>query len=386
MPVEKTALWLLNSGIQNESTNPALHGGVHGWYDVPNRSYPFLYSEITGYALSTFVFLYRVTGQRIWLNKAEAAGKWLIRSALHESGGILTRHYFDGDGQTSQYSFKGGWLYAFDTAMAGYGLVQIQREKPRKEFSDALQKIFHFFESTLKKKKGIYFPYYETGNKNPGENSEKWSDESGAFHAKLALFFIDYYRLTGKKESRAAALDLLNQTLKLQKRDGRFVTRKMDDSTLLHPHAYALEGLVYGGWHLKQKKYLDAAWRGLDWAKKAISKNGFVCALYDGKRFLDFERVDVISQILRVGALSFAIKKGSTPIAQPLLKKVRERLLYYQFVQEGQQNGAFLYGSDEDRRIKLHLNSWVSMFALQAIWMYEAYVIKKEPLNLESLV
>lgn len=43
--------WVMMSGIQSTT------GGVHGWLDGETRRGGFLYTEITGYAISLFVDL-----------------------------------------------------------------------------------------------------------------------------------------------------------------------------------------------------------------------------------------------------------------------------------------------------------------------------------------
>ncbi len=49
-PVQDAGQWLAESGIQSKSRNPVMTGGVSAWYEIHLRRYPFLYSEITGYA------------------------------------------------------------------------------------------------------------------------------------------------------------------------------------------------------------------------------------------------------------------------------------------------------------------------------------------------
>jgi len=354
-----TARWLSTSGIQNQSSKKALRGGVSAWYDIHHRQYPFLYSEITGYALSTFLFLHQMSHEVDWLDKAEAAAEWLVSNACHSSGGVLTRYYLHERYASAQYTFDEGWIYTFDTAMAAYGLLQFQKERPRPAVEAAIHRAYRFLTEVMKKKKGGFYPYYITQQKKPGENVNKWSDQSGDFHAKLALFFIDYHRWTKKSDARDEAVRLLDNSVKSQQRDGRFVTGRKDDSTLLHPHSYALEGLFYGGHQLARKDYLKAAIRGMSWARRAISKNGFVCAFYDGTKFLDFERCDVIAQILRLGSMAYAVQSKAPVISPESLEKIRRRLLFYQFTGDGYQAGGFMYGSDEDSRIKTHLNAWV---------------------------
>ena len=55
-------------------------------------------------------------------------------------------------------------------------------------------------------------------------------------------------------------------------------------------------------------------------------------------------------------------------------------------MEKGPQAGGFLYGADTDGRLRIHLNAWASMFALQALWMYEEFVVRRKPVNLESFI
>ena len=50
--------WLVFSGIQDQSNEESKHGGVYAWFDKNINSYAFLYSEITGYALTWFTYQY----------------------------------------------------------------------------------------------------------------------------------------------------------------------------------------------------------------------------------------------------------------------------------------------------------------------------------------
>ena len=87
----------------------------------------------------------------------------------------------------------------------------------------------------------------------------------------------------------------------------------------------------------------------------------------------------------RIGSILHA--DGGAPVLDAReLRKLREHLGLFQFAETGGQCGGFLYGSDTDGRIRIHLNAWATMFALQAIWMYETSVGKGRPANLEQLI
>ena len=79
--------WLLFSGIQDQSNEEIKHGGVYSWFDKTVNSYAFLYSEITGYALTWFTYLYISTKKDIFRLKAEDAFKWLNERAFHKNLG-----------------------------------------------------------------------------------------------------------------------------------------------------------------------------------------------------------------------------------------------------------------------------------------------------------
>ena len=47
--------WLVNSGIQNTKGDEI--GGFNAWYDLGANEYSYVYSEITGYGITTLLFL-----------------------------------------------------------------------------------------------------------------------------------------------------------------------------------------------------------------------------------------------------------------------------------------------------------------------------------------
>ncbi len=382
-PVLDAAEWLAGSGIQSASARPALRGGVSAWYEIHLRRYPFLYSEITGYAITTFAFMNRISPDRRWVRCAQAAADWLLRNAMHPCGGVKTRYYLVKNYKTPNYSFDSGYVYAFDTAMAGYGLLQLHKIAPDPKLWRAAQSMHRFLTRTLKHR-GVIAPYWDAKTRSTGQNFGKWSDQPGGFHAKLALFLIDYYRITGDAADRREAEALLDHTVSLQQKDGRFITNRSDSSTHLHPHSYTLEGLLYGEAFLGKKAWLASAAKGLAWARKAISENGSVSAIYEHDSFAFHERSDIVAQILRIGSILHA--RGASELDARDLQRVRAHLGLFQFAELGGQNGGFLYGSDTDGRMRIHLNAWGTMFALQAIWMHDTFVRQGRKPDLEQLV
>lgn len=384
--VQQAVAWLLGSGIQNGGRDPKLKGGVSAWYELEEKLYPFLYSEITGYAVSTFMFLYHIHKKNSFLQRASSAAEWLLKNALHTDGGLKTRLYLVKHYVSPNYSFDQGRIYSFDTAIVGYGLLQLYKTDPKLEYLQAVQRILYFLTRRMRKKGGDFYPYFDPIKKKCGEDLGKWSDQAGSFHAKLALLFIDYHRLTGDEFYRKSAIDLLDVVKKFQQRDGRFITGKKDDSTHLHPHAYTLEGLLYGGVHLNREDYISACHKGFQWMLNGISSDGSVSSIYVGRSFSHHERSDIVAQVLRLGSMLYALDHKKFNSHLPSLEEVKKHLLLFQNRIRGCQAGGFLYGSATDGLVRMHLNSWSTMFAIQALWMHDEFVQNKKPLWLESFV
>ena len=92
-----------------------------------------------------------------------------------------------------------------------------------------------------------------------------------------------------------------------------------------------------------------------------------------GRRALwltSLERVDVLAQTLRIGSI-LNMYTNAMQIHQAQLEHVALRLSGRQ-VRDGSEKGAFIYGQEETGAIHEHANAWVTMFAAQALWLYDA--------------
>lgn len=371
--------WLKQSGIQHKN------GGVAAWYEADTGLYPFLYSEITGYAISTYLFLNTVRRDPQAIRAAHRAASWLIRSAAAPKGGVKTRLYLVKNYESPNYSFHRGRVYAFDTAMAGYGLTQLAAHSGNKEYLEAAGALLRFLMKRMVRPDGTFWAYLDPRTGRCGEEPDKWSDQSGSFHAKLALFLLDYARTAGDPEVRRSALQLLNRAASAQETNGRFVTATADKSTHLHPHAYTLEGLIYGAWHLRNDRFLHAALKGFEWMLRAVSDDGSVACLFVRNRFTHHERSDIVAQLLRVGSMLYAIYPARMRRHLDILERVKRHLMLFQYRGDGQAGG-FIYGSATDGLLRFHFNAWASMFALQALWMHDAFVLRREPLRTDPFI
>lgn len=375
--INKAADWLFYSGIQNGREKMGC-GGFNSWFDADNSSYKYIYSEITGYGATILSFLHKNFGGAAYLEKARLAGEWLIKYALHPSGGVLTRYYFFEDAEKDKYSFESETVYSFDTGVALFGLCSLHNLTKEKQFLAAAAIMGNFLIDKCRRDDGLLFAYYDGKIGKPGSDFSKWSTQSGSFHAKAAMGLIALYKILGDKKYKEAAESLCDAALKFQKENGRFVSFADQDSTHLHPHMYSCEGLLYAGLKLKEPKYILAAARGVIWAlDNAVRYGGRVNYLFFGGRFNDAERTDALSQLLRL-ALYFLQTCSFDSSHKEKVNVLARRLLACQcFLPDKEKNGGFYYGETDDGEKLNHLNSWCTMFALQTLCFYKDFLRNK---------
>ena len=376
--------WLLNSGIQNIGGNTPVKGGFNAWYNLDNNSYFYTYSEITGYAITNLLYLYWLRKEELLLDKAKIAADWLVEKALHDSGAVRTRYYYDEEKADHKYSFQGNVVRAFDNGIVLSGLSNLYEFSSKENYYLVSKRIADLI-LKMQKKNGLLYAEYDLKKKKLKESHDKWSTQSGSYHVKIILGLINFAKYSNDKRYEDAARKLCDKILEFQKEDGRFVTYK-EDATHLHPHCYSAEGLLFAGLYFKDSRYVNAALKATKWLLNSQMENGGIPSLYVKGKFINFERADILAQTLRLatiflnmGLLEKSYRKNA--------EKLANRLLKFQYLKEGSQKGGFFYGYDVDYKTLKekrtnHLNSWVTMFALQALIMYKQYLENRLKVNM----
>lgn len=367
-PVKLAENWIMNSGIQNIEGEEK--GGFNAWFNLDSRDYSYVYSEITGYGITTLLYLSKFF-EGSYKERAILAWDWIREKALHSSGAVMTRLYLDDTEETDQYSFLSENLYAFDNGMVLYALVNLYKETNDEDVIKCSIGIADFLIEKMRKDNGLFYASCNPSTGKKVDSDWKWSSQSGSYHAKLALGFIDLFDLTKDYRYKEAAIGVLEKAVGFQDKDsGRFVTSRLDMTTHLHPHSYSAEGLLYGGFYFNREDFIASAVKAVKWALDNMRADGGICKKYDKNRFIKLYRADVLAQILRLGSVML---KENVLDKEYLasLKKLRSKLLTFQYNLETNQKGGFYYGYTLDGEKKNHLNSWCTMFALQALLMFE---------------
>jgi hypothetical protein len=374
--------WLLNSGIQKISKNKKINGGFNSWYDLKSKTYPFIYSEITGYGITTLLNMSQEMKKNLLIKRAKIAADWLIKNAQHESGGFKVRYIKNKRGK---YTFE-NLLYAFDTGIIAFALANLFKITNDEAYLESAERAASFLMKS-QKEDGLFYAFYNLKTKQFLDITDKWSTQSGSFHAKVAMGLINLWKITGNESYRKSAKIACHAALKFQDIGGRFITYRDSKETHLHPHFYSAEGLLYAGLKLNEKAFIESAVKACKWALDNQLDSGGIPFLYTGDKFIEYERTDILAQALRLGTVLYSLGKLEEAY-MPALKRLKERLCTFQLLNKADkgQTGGFLFGFDFDGKRIDHVNSWCTMFAYQALDMYYKVVEMGKKVSLDLFI
>ena len=364
--------WLLHSGIRIK--NGPKKGAMYGWKNLNPPSYPFTYNEITGYAITSFLYIYSELGEPEALQAAKDSANWIVKNIRSSSSsyllpaGSIETHNFNQKGDLSNQ------IYAFDNGMVIIGLLNLYKvinDTNLLKYAEKMAKslIERFFDGSklISVLDRLYRPITNnTTNLNDGGDDIKWSTISGAYHCKLSLALLDLSLLTKNDMYSKVSNSLCEFAQKLQKTDGRIISNpNLETVIYLHPHLYACEGLSYAGVRQHTDVYFAAGLNGIRWAAKQInSLTGGLPRMIGGK-FI--EQSDCMAQLLRLLILcQVQMEKSMSNPSTYLndIEKLHSRLLDF-YIARGEDRGAMKYHLSLDTAC-----SWCTMFTMQALLLW----------------
>ena len=374
--------WLLNSGIQNQ--RGPHKGGFNAWYDITNKQYPFVYSEITGYGISSLLYLNTIKPFKTLVERACAAADWLTKKAFFKNKSVLCRYYY----KTKQFTPR---LCTFDAGVCLAALTNLYHQTKMKKYLKFSKKMADWLINEMQKEDGSFYARYLLDEKKLQDKGDKWSSQTGTFHAKVAIGLLHLGFLTGEPAYVESADKVCRWALKMQQNDGRFITNTKEGSTFLQPHCYALEGILCAGTFLRKKKYIDSAIYGLKWIMNhQLPTGGFPAYYIQSGKFLNDESADMSAQVVRL--MLILSELGEQNIDINVVDKAMRRLLHFQCLKRyPKAHGGFLAGPawfdrTEKDYGRQHVNSWVTMFVMQTLNMYLEKIEDHLEFNLFSIV
>lgn len=267
------ARWFLDSGIQEES------GGVARYYLIDQGRNARISTEITGYALSTYLYLHKITGDERHLEAALRAGRFLCDRAWDRSAGIFPFEW-SGSGVLPE-----GRAYFFDCGIIARGLMKLHAATGCQEYLDRSVQCADAMLRDFVNGQDIE-PILELPSKRPTPRDERWSRSSGCYQLKSALAWLE----VGEKTSERRLVDAYERALQLaMSGDERFLTAEAPQERVmdrLHAYSYYLEGLLPRSGRPEVRRALAG---GIDKAGRHLREVRST-----------FERSDVSAQILRI--------------------------------------------------------------------------------------
>lgn len=345
--------WLLVSGIQECS------GGFARFHDAETGKNRAVSTEISGYAASGLVYLFRITGDEGYLACARKTAGFLIGAWDKQLRTFPVEHP---PGESAHHA------YFFDCGIVIRGLLAVWRETREDQLlevsSDAAHAMIADFHSGRD-----YHPILALPEKKPLPRSGQWSHEPGCYQLKAALAWWDVAEITRECGLREAYLEMLDAAMATHSDflPGASCQHQVMDR--LHAYCYFLEGLLP---MLHRPDCLDVYIKGIQSISmllKEIDHFGFV-------------RSDVYAQLLRARIYGADI----LPTDWAAAATEAETLAEFQAVNDDPRvNGGFLFGRRDGKKSP-HVNPVSTAFALQALEMWRQHKTESKPPCLTILI
>ncbi len=337
--VELAAQWFRDSGIQE----PA--GGVARYYLADRKRNLPVSTEITGYAISTLLYLHSLTGDAAALESAVRAGRFLNRSAW-----IAPLALFP-------FELEQPFAYFFDCGIVVRGLLALHRATGDQECLDIAAACGRTMARDFIAPGGDIHPILQLPSRQPMAREPRWSRSPGCYHLKAALAWHDLFEVTGDRDFETHYCNALEQALATH---DNFLPGHADRERVmdrLHAYAYFLEGMLP---RLGDPRCAEALRTGLDRASALLLEIGPV-----------FERSDVRAQLLRMRLFGHAL--GAVPLDEAAASAEAVRIAAYQREDPDHSiHGGFFFGKEGERLLP-YVNPVSTGFCVQALAMWREH-------------
>jgi hypothetical protein len=325
--IEHARCWFLRSGIQEPG------GGVARFYRADLTRNAPVSNEITGYAVSTLVYL----------GELDAA----VRAARY-----LTDHAWDASAGTFPFEPGLAYAYFFDIGIIVRGLLAAWKTTGEELFRDrareaALALAFDFLGD------GVFHPIITLPDKQPLAHEPRWSRSPGCYQLKSALA----WREVGDEHAGRLFEMVLGCSLATHE---RFLSGEKDREKLmdrLHAYCYFLEALLAVG---DREPVRDALRYGIARVGDLLREIG-----------PQFERSDVCAQLLRIRLIAHHL--DAVPLDETAAGEEAGRAAFYQSDSaDPRLRGGFWFGRKGDAVLPF-MNPVSTAFCLQALTLWNQH-------------
>lgn len=341
---QRAGRWFLESGIQEP------FGGVARYYRSDLGKNAAVSTEITGYAISTLLYLHGRTASSEYLDAALRAGRFLTRAAWDRSARTFPFEFaLNGD-------LPDAAAYFFDAGIIVRGLLALWRVTREAEFLEASLACAESMAGDFQAGSDFH-PVLKLPTKQPAPRENRWSRDAGCYQLKSAL---GWYELS--EESAVAAFrphyeKVLDYGLRTHAAflPGDAQPERVMDR--LHAYCYFLEGLLPCA---ERPECAQALAEGIRRVQRLLSDIA-----------PQFERADVNAQLLRLRL--FAAELRALPLDREDAQREAETVAGFQFRQGDRRlAGGFCFGR-RGQQLLPFANPVASGFCAQALEMWRQY-------------
>ena len=329
------------------------------YYRTDTAEYRPVSNEITGYAASAFLHLYRLTGRGECLDAALRAGRYLTRTAWNP---VLATMPFECRGQ-------GERAYFFDLGIVARALLALWRATREEEFLAAAAACAKCMAVDFRGPSG-YIPVLALPEKRPVPGDGGWSQHPGCYQLKAALAFHELAGAGLGSEYQVLYEEIAESLLPthadfLASEPDR--QRRMDR---LHAYCYFLEGLLA---RLGGPGRVAALGEGIERVGRLLREIRPV-----------FERSDVWAQLLRLRLYAAAL--GAVPLDEARAEEEAAAIPGFQSLDSDRRaGGAFSFGR-KGGALMPFANPVSTAFALQALTLWEEHRAGRFRAEVQALI
>lgn len=317
--IERSLHWFLASDIRIKDQDQSFNGGVRRGYDWKNRSYQFLYSEITGYAISLLANAREWLSDEKFISLSRQSANVLISLQDRNSWNHVETYGAIPQGVDLPAGMIRQRYYSFDNAMCLQGLMDLYTVQRSQDLLQAAHGIGRWLLDQMQLPSGAFTAIVNCNSEYQKEAEDEIFGDESCQHAKHAIGLLKLHRVTNDKNFYESAVRVCDWVLGLQDHDGAIRASTRTSQIVTHTHCYALEGLLFAYHRLGEHKYLEAAMRGAEWLRSEQNNDGSLNIAYkrnwfrEGRRITELLRPrtvsDATAQAIRIWLILYQIEE-----------------------------------------------------------------------------
>lgn len=374
--------WLIFSDIREKDPQKAGYGGLRQAYNTVDHDYSFVYSEISGYAISALVNFWSMSGDEQYLSLAENAAQFVQKLQI-QTGDFLFQGAVAHGLTLPGYTLRPAY-YSFDNAMILQGLLDLHAGRPSPALLASACAIGDWLVNVMQREDGSFLAVRVADPTFMLPGIASAFGDGGCLHAKHAIGLLKLHHTTGDERYALAARKVCDWVLTLQDTDGAIQSTIKREKVVTHTHCYAVEGLLYAAYALQEPRYQAAALRAAHWLLSAQNRGGSLSIDYKqqwwrmGRRIIELalpKKVsDATAQALRIWSI-LEQSEGDVRFCTASQQAAGFLLsLQKRSTADPNADGGFVYWPGHPMQF-----AWSTMFAIQALqWL-------KQPPTLEQM-